>query len=937
MPIANDVGQSAIGADERAELERLRQVVSTAPNGFVSIDEDDVVTDWNPAAARLLGWEAGEIVGRPLTETLIPEEFREAHTAGMARYLATGRPSVIGRPVSLPALHRDGHRVEVELTIWPSWVRGQRHFYAFLRDISEQRAAAERAARRTNALLSTIEVQRAVTSAAGDRELALRVVAEQAVTVVPAANGAVVELIEGDVLAYTAGAGAMVEYAGYRIPINGSLSGVAVTESVAVCCEDTQADPRVDPEAARRHDVRSLCIAPLYHGDRVLGVLKVTGPLPGAFDEDDVHHLQILATGLGSALIHADDYARNAALLAQRTRALEALEASETRFRLTFENSPLGLALSSLEPGSFGRYIHTNPAMSVITGYSAEELSRMTFRDLHHPDDAAATEEGLRRMIADGVDTVRGERRYLHKDGHVVWASVRIAVVRDAGAVPSYVVVQAEDVTAQRASDARLHQQALLLELIPAAVIVRDLDGCIQWWNSGASELYGWSRTAARGKPTHRLLGTAFVGSGSIEEQREMLVAEGRWEGQLQHLTATGRTLTVLSRQILHQPADADGPPQVLEINTDITAARAAEQALAVNEQRFRAQFTHSAAGQVIRALDGTLIAVNRAFAEMIGRAPEDLAGRNVDAEVMRPEDRRAAHHQIAELFAGERDSYTHELQIKHADGHWVDIDCTVSLVRDPSGRPKHLILVCTDTSARRAAERARDQAAAALAERNAELETANQLKLDILGMLGHEISNPLSAILGYSDLLADELAADTPHGRSIAIINRHAQRLDDIVREVLAMVSIDTGNINAVRQRISLRREVEKVIEDVPLAVTGDDVEILFHPGHLQQIVVNLLSNAAKYAGGATGLTIAREGDRAVLRVEDRGPGVPEEFRPRLFERLTRADRDAGKVRGTGLGLYIVRSLAQANNGDVRYEPNPEGGSVFILEADVA
>ena len=70
---------------------------------------------------------------------------------------------------------------------------------------------------------------------------------------------------------------------------------------------------------------------------------------------------------------------------------------------------------------------------------------------------------------------------------------------------------------------------------------------------------------------------------------------------------------------------------------------------------------------------------------------------------------------------------------------------------------------------------------------------------------------------------------------------------------------------------------------------------------------------------------------------VEDNGPGVPDEFRPRLFQRLARADRDAISVKGTGLGLYIVRSLAQANHGDVHHEPNPAGGSVFVIDLEAA
>jgi signal transduction histidine kinase len=305
------------------------------------------------------------------------------------------------------------------------------------------------------------------------------------------------------------------------------------------------------------------------------------------------------------------------------------------------------------------------------------------------------------------------------------------------------------------------------------------------------------------------------------------------------------------------------------------------------------------------------------------------------------PDDMAYGQHRVAGLYAGEATSYTHEIRLRHADGHWVDAEATVSLVRDSQDRPKHLIVVATDISQRRIAERARDQAAAALAERNTALEVANHLKLDIIGMLGHEISNPLSAILGYTDLLADEFGEDHSAAGPIAVISRQAQRLDEIVREVLSMVSIDAGDLSAVRGEVRVRSEIAKALESTGNAgvpVTGPDLTVCFNPSHLQQIMVNLLSNAGRYAGGATAIRIVEAGGgRVRLRVEDRGPGVPEEFRPRLFDRLTRAERDSGRVRGTGLGLYIVRALAQANHGEVRHEPNPSGGSVFVLDAEAA
>jgi PAS domain S-box-containing protein len=378
-----------------------------------------------------------------------------------------------------------------------------------------------------------------------------------------------------------------------------------------------------------------------------------------------------------------------------------------------------------------------------------------------------------------------------------------------------------------------------------------------------------------------------------------------------------------------------------LEVNTDVTAARAAEQALAESEQRFRAQFTQSAAGQIVRALDGSLIDVNPAYAAMLGYTTSQLVGTS-ERDLLHPADLAGNHHEIAALFAGDADSYAHQGRLRHADGHWVDVAATVSVVREANGRPKHFIGVFTDISARLAAEQARDEAAAALAERNTELERANQLKLDLIGMLGHEIGNPLAAILGYSEVLADCWQDLSPQrrGRAVDGIARQSHRLDQIVREVLAMVSIDASSISARRQPGPLCAQIAVALtamdsEAVP--VSGDDVTVLVNPEHLQHMLTNLVSNAAKYGGGATAVRIVRAEGRVRIRVEDRGPGVPDEFRPKLFQRLARADRDAGSVRGTGLGLYIVRSLARANHGDVHHEPNPAGGSVFVIDLEEA
>ncbi|WP_430789269.1 PAS domain S-box protein [Actinoplanes sp. G11-F43] len=848
----------------------------------------------NPAFCRLLDYTPSETVALRLWDitTRPPEELEQALEVLESGTQTRGvRESVLVR--------RDGtHLSAMSATSVITDDDGVTGAVIQLLDMTAEREARAAADRQLQRLRHTLAVQREVLAVAADRDATVRVVTERAVDLFAAAEGAAVELVDGADLVDVATAGGLRTGGGGRTPLAGSASGRALLADTVVQWQN---------------DAGSMLIAPLHLGTVGIGVLKVASSRPGAFDDADEQQLALLADSLSSAMRHADD-------TAQRTRALAELEVSENRFRLTFDNSPLGIALSSLRPGETGRYLQVNPAMTAITGYSAAELTGMTAADLE-----ISAESGP-------------ERRYRHRDGHPIGVSVRSAVVHGPDGTPWYVVDQVEDVTARRAADAELRRHARTLELIPAAVIVRELDGTIRWWNHGATGLYGWPLAAVQGKITHQLLATAFPDGMTGDDHAAVMLRDGRWEGQIDHLTADGRTVTVLSRQVLHQPDD--GGPQILEINTDVTAARAAELALAESEQRFRGQFTNSAVGQVIQGLDGHLLAVNPAYAAMLGRTIEEITHLD-NADLLHPDDQIEHTGLMAGLFAGEADAYTHQSRLRHADGRWIDAEATVSLVRDNADRPKHLIAVVTDVSGRRAAERARDDAAVALADRASELEAANQLKLDIIGMLGHEIGNPLTAIRGHAEVLVDDWPrlTDERRARAIDAIYRQAGRLDDIVQEVLAMVTIESGTIRADRQALSVRTEIGRALSllDASVPVLGEDRRVVAHPGHLQQILANLLTNAAKYGGGATAIRIVAAGRRIRIAVEDHGPGVPEEFRDWLFDRLTRADRDARSVNGTGLGLYIVRGLAHANHGDIRYEPNPAGGSRFVLDLQAA
>ncbi|GAA2362798.1 PAS domain S-box protein [Dactylosporangium salmoneum] len=857
-----------------AELDRLRHVLADAPDAFVSLDEGGCVLEWNAAATRMTGWRADEVIGRPFAGTLLPAEYRAGLLARLARFLrADGAEPSAAEPVELELVHRGGHRVPVEATVWPAWRYGR--CYAFLRDVRDRRetaqqkaflgavlenlsdavvacdgageltvfnpaaermhglpaeplppqrwaerydllnpdgtpmrtedvplfralhgepvagvpiliaprgqpvrsvvasgrqlrdergrvlgavvsmrdvgaaaAAQQRAERHNRALVATIEAQRAVTAAVHDRAEVLRVVADRAVAAFPAADGAVVELlVTGDALEYAAAAGTLQPHVGTVLKLAGSLSGLAMAAGVTVRCSDTGHDARVNAEACRRTGIGSMCIAPLYAAQQAIGVLKVSSRTLRAFDEADEQQLELLAASLSGALRHAEDYGHNARLLQERTEALAALEVSERRFRLSFDNSPVGMLLIDLRPAKMGRFLQANPMMSEITGYRHDELTAMTYADLAHSDNLPDIETTIDKLTSGGIETATVERRYRHKTGRTTWVTARVGVIRDTTGRPSSLVAQIEDITQRRAAQARLEQQARLLQLIPAPVIVHDLDGTVRSWNDGAEATYGHRADAAVGRRIHELL-ALDERDGTATAVTAALLRDGHWTGELTYRGADGRTITVLSRQVLHRgladPDDLDefdtpgGTGQraaVLQVDTDITALRAAEQAVSASEQRLRAQFVYSGAGQVLRAPDGTWLEANPAFAAMLGTTPDRLVGMNVN-DLMHPDDLPGSMANVSALLAGDVESVTSEGRLHRVDGGWMDYHSTISAVRDAAGRPLYLVVVVTDITDRRSAERARDAAAAQLAQRNVELAAERAYLNEILDII---------------------------------------------------------------------------------------------------------------------------------------------------------------------------------------------------------
>ena len=227
------------------------------------------------------------------------------------------------------------------------------------------------------------------------------------------------------------------------------------------------------------------------------------------------------------------------------------------------------------------------------------------------------------------------------------------------------------------------------------------------------------------------------------------------------------------------------------------------------------------------------------------------------------------------------------------------------------------------------------------MARVNEELQQVNQLNADVLGVVGDDVRQPLSLVLGQLEVLGT-FWDDTDDRSKLDRVDKAlaaAKRLSALVDNILAMANVDTGLIATRPIGVRLEDVVTDALAGVPegavveVRVEGDPVAVV-DPFHLRQMVANLVSNALRYGALPVVVTVAQRDDSVVLEVLDHGEGVPEDFVPHLFERFTRASSAAaGHQAGSGFGLYIVGRLADANGARLTYSPGTPSGSRFRLD----
>ncbi|MEN9262460.1 MAG: PAS domain S-box protein, partial [Thermostichus sp. HHBFW_bins_43] len=586
-------------------------------------------------------------------------------------------------------------------------------------------------------------------------------------------------------------------------------------------------------------------------------------------------------------------------------RAETALRSSEERLRAILENAPNAINILSLD----GRILECNPAALNLLGYTLQELQTLCFADYTYSEDQGLSEGILAELLAGHRENYRYEKRFVHKQGHVVWTRVAVSLLRDSANTPTHIISIIEDITqAKRLDQERLvvleslreseARYRLLAENATDMISRHDPMGCFLDASPACLAILGYRPEELKGKFLFDMvhpedlanIQAAFrptLASGVDGESRVIYRVRHR-QGHFVWLETSSRLLI-----------DPSGSLERVAVSRDITerkqAARDLERSLALLQATLEATTN----GILVTDLQGHLLVYNHLLAQMW----------QLESSHLKPEGAAERTHHMAEqvqdpqLFLSQvEDLLAHPEMSQSVILELLD-QRILHLVTKPlwiRGTITGRVWSFQDITSSKKIER---------------------MKNEFVSMVSHELRTPLTSIRGSLGLILGGVGGplNEQQHNLLQIAQKNSERLLILINDILDIEKIEAGRISFEIRPLLMKPLLEQILQvnqayaenygvQMRLQVDPDceGCQIRADSHRLTQVVTNLLSNAIKFSppGASVDLRLSRQQGWLRLAVQDHGPGIPRSFRSQIFQRFAQADASNTRLQGgTGLG----------------------------------
>jgi len=584
-----------------------------------------------------------------------------------------------------------------------------------------------------------------------------------------------------------------------------------------------------------------------------------------------------------------------------------------------------------------GTLLAVSPSFREVLGYAPEEVVGTSSMALVHPDD-------VDRVVAALQDCLRGARRQLefrarHKSGHIAWLeAVAEPCLSPDGDGAIDVLVRSRDVTHRHAAEAVERESERRFRMLAERAL--DLisrhapDGRFIYASDAAVRLLGYQPS--------ELIGANALDLIHPDDRRQVVavLAPLARRNAPCEATVTCRLLRkdgsiVWTESTDRLVRDEDGRiVEVQSVTRDISARRAAQEALAESEARFRAVFESSPVGMAFCDADLRFVRVNAAYERLVGYSADELRRRRF-TDVTHPDDVSAGRAAARRLFSGEAREWRHDKRYVTRDGEVVPV--RVNVVPIDAGGSALTLAIVEDLRDHKAVE--------------AQLRQIAQMKSDFVALVSHDLRAPLTNVLGGLELIAADAATlSACVARTVDIVTQEARRLQRLVESILDVAKLDAGELRMQRRPLDLAALIHRLASEVApaedrtafaVALPASLPPVLADETYLSQALANVMANAVRFSpvGRPVEVRATVVRDTVSVTVRDHGPGIAPRDRARVFEPFVRGRRQPPSGHGHGLGLYFARRLLEAQGARIAVDPRTTHGqgACFVIKLPLA
>jgi PAS domain S-box-containing protein len=661
--------------------------------------------------------------------------------------------------------------------------------------------------------------------------------------------------------------------------------------------------------------------------------------------------------------------------ITERKHAEQALHESEDKFKHIFEYSIIGKSVTH-----FNGDIHVNRAVCNLLGYTFEEMQNKKWQEITHPDDIELTQKYIDSLVSGEKESVRFDKRYIHKSGIIVWVDLSSSIRRDRQYKPLYLMSAMIDITDRKQNDQINEGRLRLITYADAhstdEILRETLDELENLTNSKIGfyhfleadqetlTLQNWSsRTlkemcTAEGKHTHYHISKAGVWADSIRTHSPVIhndyasladkkgMPEGHAEVTRELVVPVFRNnkivaiLGVGNKIENYNEKDVAIVSKFADMAWEIIERKKTEEELRESEDKYRGVVENSP-NAIAMYVDGKIVFVNNQCVQLMAAAnKEDLIGKSV-IQFVHPDNRAMVIERMKQLAIDGKPLPTAEEKFIRLDGTSVDVE--VRAVPTNYKQKPAVQLIVQDITERKNNEQALRQAQ--------KLESIGTLA----GGIAHDFNNLMNAVLGQSSIALNKLPKESPAANNIQKAIKAGERVADLTKQLLAY----SGRGRFVIDEIDLNKLVKENVAMLEVSIPkttqlryelgNPSPHIMGDISQIQQVIMNLIINAGEAMGSHPGfitihtnrielpennsayskysVTPIAAGSYAMLQVKDNGSGISEETLARIFDPFFTT-----KFTGRGLGLAAVLGIIKGHKGGLRIESEVGKGTMFEI-----